>query len=76
MSNVLLPLKLFWHLDPTCTENTDIVIYSQQNVLPSKIQLQCYWKQKTLLLSVPLTSLYIQAINGISDKDVQKNYTI
>ncbi len=32
MSNVLLPLQLFWHLDPTCTENTDIVIYSQQNV--------------------------------------------
>ncbi len=32
--------------------------------------------KKTLLLSVPLTSLYIQAINGISDKDVQKNYTI
>ncbi len=32
--------------------------------------------KKTLLLSVPLTSLYIQANNGVSDKDVQKIYTI
>ncbi len=32
MRNVLLPLQLFCHLDPTCTENTDIVIYNQQNV--------------------------------------------
>ncbi len=31
MSNVLLPLQLFWHLDPTCTENTDIVIVNRMS---------------------------------------------
>ncbi len=31
MSNVLLPLQLFWHLDHTSTENTDIVIVNRMS---------------------------------------------